>query len=240
MAHKSTAPESPQLLLVEDDEQLALLTRHFLQKHGFSVTWLANGRQAVDYLHKQKQMPELIILDVMLPGLDGFEVCRQIREFSSVPIIMLTALNEDIDELYGLEQGADDYISKPVQPRLLMARIKTVLRRVSPASNTDQLSVGPLLLNKLTFDASLNQQLLDLTTSEFELLHLLAQHKDQVLSRDMIHRQLRGFDYDGQDRMIDLRISRLRKKLAQHSGHALAIKTVRGKGYLFTESGATS
>ncbi len=226
------APTS--ILLVEDDEQLALLTCHFLQKHGFDVTWLADGEQAINHL--RVQIPTLVILDVMLPGLDGFSVCQKLREFSAVPVIMLTALSEDVDELQGLEQGADDYISKPVQPRLLMARIKTILRRTKNTTPSEQsLNIGPLTLNKLTFDATLNQQLLDLTTAEFELLSLLIQYKGQILSRDMIYRELRGFAYDGQDRVIDLRISRLRKKLAQHDSHTLTIKTVRGKGYLFTE-----
>lgn len=223
------------ILLVEDDEQLALLTRHFLQKHGFDVTWIADGLQALEYL--RDDTPDLVILDIMLPRLDGFTVCQKLREFSNIPVIMLTALSEDIDELQGLENGADDYISKPVQPRLLMARIKTVLRR-STGLSSDQLVIGPLTLNKLTFDAVLNQHELDLTTTEFELLYLLAKHKDTVLSRDMIYSKLRGFDYDGQDRVIDLRISRLRKKLDQQQGHTLLIKTVRGKGYLFTQGTA--
>ena len=229
----STEPTAS-ILLVEDDEQLALLTCHFLQRQGFDVTWFTDGQQAIDYLYTQT--PALVLLDVMLPGLDGFSVCRKIREFSAVPVIMLTALSEDVDELKGLEQGADDYISKPVQPRLLMARIKTVLRRTQNTHNVEQqLNIGPLTLNKLTFEAMLNQQQLDLTTAEFELLALLIQYQGQILSRDVIYRELRGFAYDGQDRVVDLRISRLRKKLDQHAGHSLMIKTVRGKGYLFTD-----
>lgn len=221
------------LLLVEDDHQLALLTQHFLQNQGFDVVWLADGQQALDYL--REQTPALVILDVMLPSLNGFEVCRCIREFSDIPVIMLTALSEDSDELQGLEQGADDYIYKPVKPRLLMARIKTQLRRATLTTNTDLLHVGPLTLSKLTFDAKLNQQLLDLTTSEFELLYLLASHRGQILSRDVIYYELRGFAYDGQDRVIDLRVSRLRKKLGQYDEHSITIKTIRAKGYLLTE-----
>ena len=219
------------LLLVEDDPQLAALTQEYLQKQGFIVDIQENGLRAVEVIRCAP--PDLVILDVMLPGLDGFGVCKQVRGFSSIPIIMLTALGEDIDELQGLESGADDYISKPVHPRLLLARIRSILRRTLDAPET-RLQLGALSIDKQSYSAHLGGHLLDLSTAEFELLYVLASHAGQVIHRDTLYRELRGLDYDGQDRMIDLRISRLRKKLEAHPETSVVIRTVRGKGYLLS------
>jgi DNA-binding response OmpR family regulator len=223
------------LLLVEDDPQLAALTQEYLEKQGFIVDIQENGLHAVEAI--RHAAPDLLILDVMLPGLDGFGVCKQVRLFSAIPIIMLTALGEDIDELQGLENGADDYISKPVHPRLLLARIRNILRRTLGASETC-LQLGALSIDKQSYCAYLGEHLLDLSTAEFELLHVLARHAGHVIHRDTLYRELRGFDYDGQDRIIDLRISRLRKKLEAHPNPTVVIRTIRGKGYLLSEDQA--
>ena len=223
------------LLLVEDDPQLAALTQEYLQKQGFSVDIQENGLRAVEVIRCAP--PDLVVLDVMLPGLDGFGVCKQVRAFSAVPIIMLTALGEDIDELQGLENGADDYISKPVHPRLLLARIRNILRRTLDTPET-RVQFGALSIDKQSYSAYLGEQLLDLSTAEFELLHVLARHAGQVIHRDALYRELRGFDYDGQDRIIDLRISRLRKKLEAYPKPTILIRTIRGKGYLLSAAPA--
>jgi DNA-binding response OmpR family regulator len=234
------------ILLVEDDEELANLTQDYLQKHGMKVAIEGNGIQAVERIIQEQ--PLLVILDVMLPGKDGFAICREVRDHYTNPILMLTARDEDLDQLLGLELGADDYVTKPVQPRLLLARIHALLRRVTLAQTTVTQRIASqgaasknapsptLVFNDLKIDSSCREVLLkdrsiDLTTAEFDLLYLLAEHAGSVLSRDDILMHLRGIGYDGTDRSIDLRVSRLRKKLGDIK--ASRIKTVRGKGYLF-------
>ena len=221
-------------MLVEDDEALAALIQEYLQKHGFHVLLELRGDTAVCRILSGR--PDLVILDIMLPGKDGFEVCREIRPEYNGPVMMFTARDEDIDQLLGLELGADDYICKPVQPRLLLARIKTMLRRVNGSEKYSPVSrfcFDGFEINASSREASLNGELLELTTAEFDLLWLLASNAGEVLSRDEILGRLRRIDYDGLDRSIDLRISRLRKKLGDDSAKPQRIKTVRGSGYLF-------
>ncbi len=219
-----------EILLVEDDFELAILVRDYLTKNGFTVDMIHNGTEAVTVI--QQTQPDLVILDIMLPDKNGNQVCREIRDFYHGAIIMLTALDDDMDQMLGLELGADDYIIKPVQPRLLLTRIRTILRRMNlgePANHT-VINAGELHIdsgNRLVKVAELR---IDLTTAEFELLLLLAQEIGQVVDRNSIVQQLRGFEYDGFDRSIDRRISRLRKKLTSDSGFEF-IKTIRGKGY---------
>lgn len=227
------------ILLVEDDERLAELTAEYLSKNDLQVTIEARGDTAeVRILAEQ---PDLVILDVMLPGKDGFEVCRAVRQQYRGVILMLTARDEDFDQILGLEMGADDYIAKPVQPRVLLARIKALLRRLPTASSdnnggeTEKMVFGQFRISQATRTAALAGTTIDLTTAEFDLLWLLASHAGNVLSRDDLLQELRGIGFDGLDRSIDARISRLRKKLHDDPDNPTRIKTVRGKGYLFSK-----
>lgn len=222
------------LLLVEDDPKLAALVQEYLQKNGLHVDIETRGDRAAERILRER--PDLVLLDIMLPGADGFTICRAIRPAYDGPIVMLTARDEDLDELLGLELGADDYISKPVQPRLLLARIHAVMRRynATPAiETTTHLVCGDVEIDNSSREAKLKGLSLSLTTAEFDLLWLLASNVGQVLSRDDILRNVRGIGYDGSDRSIDLRISRLRKKLNDDPVEPRRIKTVRGAGYLF-------
>lgn len=225
------------ILLVEDDERLAGLTAEYLSRNDLQVSIEPRGDTAESRILAEQ--PDLVILDVMLPGKDGFEVCRAIRPHYRGVILMLTARDEDFDQILGLELGADDYIAKPVQPRVLLARIKALLRRLPAASEhdnaSDQLVFGNFRISQSTRTASLGAQAIDLTTAEFDLLWLLASHAGNVLSRDDLLQELRGIGFDGLDRSIDARISRLRKKLNDDPENPTRIKTVRGKGYLFSK-----
>jgi two-component system OmpR family response regulator len=230
------------ILLVEDDERLADLTAEYLRKNDFEVTIEPRGDTAEARILSDD--PDLVMLDVMLPGKDGFEVCRAVRARYKGVILMLTARDEDLDQILGLELGADDYIAKPVQPRLLLARIKALLRR-SPGANpsgenaepgeTTQLAFGNFSISQTTRSTFLGDDTIDLTTAEFDLLWLLARHAGSILSRDDLLQQLRGIGFDGLDRSIDARISRLRRKLGDDPENPTRIKTVRGKGYLFSK-----
>lgn len=225
------------ILLVEDDERLADLTAEYLRKNDLDVAIEPRGDRAENRILNEH--PDLVILDVMLPGKDGFEVCRAVRGQYRGVILMLTARDEDFDQILGLEMGADDYISKPVQPRVLLARIKALLRRLPATSDIagddEAMVFGRFHISQATRTATLNDQIIDLTTAEFDLLWLLASHAGNVLSRDDLLQQLRGIGFDGLDRSIDARISRLRKKLNDDPENPIRIKTVRGKGYLFSK-----
>ena len=231
---------STRILLVEDDERLAKLTAEYLRKNEFEVTIEGRGDTAEARILKED--PDLVILDVMLPGKDGFEVCRAVRQQYKGVILMLTARDEDLDQILGLELGADDYIAKPVQPRLLLARIKALLRRAPgsgesgpSADETDELEFDNFRISQATRNAHLGEDIIDLTTAEFDLLWLLARHAGNILSRDDLLQELRGIGFDGLDRSIDARISRLRRKLGDDPENPTRIKTVRGKGYLFSK-----
>ena len=225
------------ILLVEDDERLAGLTAEYLSRNDLQVAIEPRGDTAEARILAEQ--PDLVILDVMLPGKDGFEVCRSIRQQYRGVILMLTARDEDFDQILGLELGADDYIAKPVQPRVLLARIKALLRRLPAAGDVapenDSQVFGQFRISQATRTASLGNQSIDLTTAEFDLLWLLASHAGNVLSRDDLLQELRGIGFDGLDRSIDARISRLRKKLNDDPENPTRIKTVRGKGYLFSK-----
>ena len=226
------------VLLVEDDDELAGLIQEYLGKHGFSVDVEPNGKRAAERL--TTETPALVILDVMLPGMGGMDVCRTVRAHYAGPIIMLTALDDDMDQMLGLELGADDYIVKPVPPRLLLARIKAMLRRsdVTRGPGADHeaqasaIRVGDLVVDGASRQARLAGAEIRVTTAEFELLWLLAASAGRIVGRDEILQRIRGLDYDGLDRSIDRRISRLRKKLGDDPADPRRIKTVRGQGYL--------
>jgi DNA-binding response OmpR family regulator len=222
------------ILLVEDDRRLADLTAEYFEQNGFSVAIESRGDQALSHFARIK--PRVVLLDLMLPGTDGLTICRELRETFDGPILIFTARDSDIDQIIGLEAGADDYVTKPVDPMVLLARTRALLRRVESFDNPAQ-SGGDIILGGLRISPSAQQVILDgrhvqLTTHEFELLLLLARRAGTVLSRDDIFHNLRGIDYDGLDRSIDGRVSKLRRKLEDSATEPARIKTVWGKGYL--------
>ena len=223
------------ILLIEDDIELATLTSDYLTKHGFDVTLETDGANAVERITDEQA--DCVLLDIMLPHKDGFAICREARSGYDGLILILTARDEDLDQLLGLELGADDYVCKPVHPRLLLARIHALLRRdaiTTAKKDNPNLEFTNLKIQPGCRTVTAHNQAVDLTTAEYELLYLLAKNVGKVLSRDNILLHLRGIGYDGADRSIDLRISRLRKKL----NDSQRIKTVRGCGYLFSSDAA--
>jgi two-component system response regulator RstA len=225
----------PTILLVEDDAKLAELVADYLRDSGYATMIEARGDRAVDRIRQQP--PDLVILDLMLPGLDGMTICKRVRPDYRGPILMLTARGEDSDEIDGLELGADDYLAKPAPPRVLLARVRALLRRSrSPEVTTEQsIQVADLNIDRTTREVVLSGAPLKLTTGEFELLWLFARHAGETLRRGFLYEQLHHADFDDFDRSIDLRVSRLRQKLARHCGEEV-IKTVRGIGYLYVRS----
>ena len=229
-----------QLLLVEDDVRLANSTREYLEKKGYDVAVEYRGDTAVRRILKDK--PDLVILDLMLPGLDGLEVCRRVRPVFDAPILMLTARDENTEQIEGLEVGADDYVAKPVVPRVLLARIRALLRhdrRIIDAAKDIEptiASAGELHIDYNNRIVTLKNLPINCTEVEFELLWLFATHAGQILSRDYIFQRLNGYEYDGVDRSVDIRVSRLRKIFEHDLAKPTRIKTVRGKGYVFVES----
>jgi len=228
-------PVDPQtILLVEDDVELAGVVAEYLTEHGYAVSVHTRGDTAVDRIVRES--PDAVILDINLPGMDGLTVCRQVRDRYRGAIVMLTARSEEVDEVLGIEFGADDYLSKPVRPRALLARIKSHLRK----SGAPEQSIGPpLVIGGLMVDpsrrrAELRGAALDLTSAEFDLLKLLADHAGTALSRSELHQAIHGMRFDAQDRSIDLRISRLRRKIEEDPARPTRIKSVRGTGYLLS------
>ncbi len=226
----------PKILLVEDDRRLAALVREYLEANGYQVSIEERGDVAEGRILSEE--PDLVILDLMLPGLDGLEVCRRVRRSYRGPILILTAKGDETDEIVGIEVGADDYLAKPVRPRLLLARVGALLRRAAwnagqkGGQRPEPVLVGRLLVDPASRTASYDGRALDLTTAEFDLLWYLAARAGQVVSREEIYRNLRGIDYDGLDRYMDLRVARLRRKLGDDAKQPRLIKTVRGVGYL--------
>ena len=227
-----TTAYANRLLLVEDDAELATMVSDFLSENGFNVTIENNGARAAERILQESF--EIIVLDIGLPGLDGISICRQVRQEFSGPIVMLTARGDEIDEVMAIEVGADDYVAKPVRPRALLARLKMHLRKLTADSNapTSSISVHGLKIDASSRTVRLEDQPIELTTAEFDLLWLLASRAGQVVERRDIYEQLLGISYDGLDRSIDLRISRLRKKLGDDPSRPRRIKSVRGVGYL--------
>jgi two-component system OmpR family response regulator/two-component system response regulator RstA len=219
------------VLLVEDDLGLQQLTKEYLEHNGLTVSVLDNGAEVMAAL--EADMPDMMILDVMLPGKDGFSVCREVRDKYALPILMLTAKGEDFDQVIGLELGADDYVIKPAEPRVLLARVNALLRRQQGQKASEDLKFDKLSIDKTSRIVKLDDQEVTLTSHEFELLWLLANSAGQVLSREFVHEKMIGRQYDGLDRTVDVRISRLRKKLGDNSDKPYKIKTVWGQGYLF-------
>ena len=216
------------ILLVDDEPSIIQLTRMYLEREGFRVQAVGDGQAALDAVAGQR--PALIVLDVMLPKLDGFEVCRKLRANNDpVAILMLTARDEDIDKILGLELGADDYLTKPFNPRELVARVKAILRRDRKApANERPISLGHLTIDPSRREARLGERTLDLRTQEFDLLLALAEQPGRVFTREQLLQQAWGFDYYGQTRTVDVHIAHLRRKM---DGGSVEIETVTGVGY---------
>jgi len=235
--------ERHRILVVEDDKRLAELIRDYLQQQGYQTAVERRGDRAVQRILVER--PDLVILDLMLPGKDGLTVLKEIRVSFDGVVLILTAREDDMDQVAGLEIGADDYVKKPVEPRVLLARIRALMRRFSQAPDSTahessmellgELVFGGLSINRTAQRVTLDRQTVELTTGEFELLWLLASNAGAVLDRDTIFQVLRGFEYNGSDRSADVSISRLRKKLGDDSSPPKRIKTIWGKGYLFVK-----
>jgi len=226
--------EPVDLLLVEDDHRLAGLTARYLQQNGLRVVVESDGDKAIASF--QREQPRIVLLDWMLPGKDGLSICRELRQIFAGPILIFTAKDSAIDQVIGLEAGADDFVSKPVEPMVLLARIRALLRRLEQAQevppSTAEIVLGGLRISEASHRVWLDGSERLLTTQEFELLLVLARSPGTIFSRDMLFRRIRGIDYDGLDRSIDGRISKLRKKLDDDALTPTRIKTVWGKGYL--------
>lgn len=226
--------QGSKIILVEDDRALSEAIDEYLSGEGFDVQIIDHGNQAVETIVSQQ--PDLVILDIMLPGKDGLTVCREVRPNYPGYIIMFTAREDEIDQIVGLELGADDYLIKPVKPRLLLAKVKAFLRRGSLESSADvnskELCFDHLRIDLVQRSVTLNDKNIILTSAEFDLLAILAKQSGNILSRETIMKELSGGHYDGLDRTIDNKISQLRKKLGDDAAVPTRIKTVRSKGYV--------
>lgn len=225
---------SVDILLIEDDARLAELTATYLEQNGLRVVVEARGERALERFSADR--PRLVLLDLLLPGKDGLTICRDIRKIDDVPILILTAKDTDLDHVIGLEAGADDYVMKPVDPMVLLARVRALLRRAERGGVANErkpdVQLGSLRISETSREVWLHGQSVPLTTQEFELLILLARRAGELVSRDEVFRAMRGIDYDGLDRSIDGRVSKLRRKLGDDAAAPTRIKTVWGKGYL--------
>ena len=227
---------SSRILVVDDERPIADIIKYNLEKEGYKVFIAEDGKQAIDATYDHK--PELIILDIMLPVMDGFTVCKKLRENISTPIIMLTAKEEEVDKVLGLELGADDYMTKPFSVRELLARVKANIRRVSFQNNglngTGQLiKSGNLIIDLDRYEIRKNDEVIELTLREFELLKYLALRSDQVLSRETLLEEVWGYEYYGDVRTVDVTIRRLREKVEDDPSNAKYVQTKRGVGYYF-------
>jgi len=219
------------ILVVEDERKIARLICDYLEKAGYKTESLERGDHVI--AHIRKKMPDLILLDLMLPGMEGTDVCREVRKFSRVPIIMLTARVEEIDRLLGLELGADDYICKPFSPREVVARVKAVLRRAFPEPDIKTVNAGPITLDEDTRQVMIDSRPLNLTPSEFGLLKVFMSHPNRVFSRSELLDKVQGYQFEGYDRTIDSHVKNLRKKIAARIPDQEIISTVYGVGYKF-------
>lgn len=222
--------ENLTILIIDDDTNIRTLIQLYLEKEGFDVISAARGDEGLEAF--KRTPPNLVLLDIMLPGTDGWQVCREIRKISSIPIIMLTAKEETFDKVLGLELGADDYVTKPFDPKELVARIKAVARRAAPQSEPQQEVAYPGLVVSLSnYTVHLHGQVLDLPPKELELLYFLVSHPGKVFTREQLLEHVWGYDYYGDSRTVDVHIKRLREKLGTEEMWQL--KTVWGVGYKF-------
>jgi two-component system response regulator RstA len=230
-----TVPPPARLLLVEDDARTAALVREYLETQGFHVDHEPDGARAAQRIVAER--PDLVILDLMLPGKDGLTVCREVRPAFPGPILMITARGDEVDQVVGLELGADDYVAKPVGPRLLVARIRALLRRPARVGPVDRVDLGALVLDRARREVKVEGALVALTTAEFDLLWVLASRAGEVVRREELFEALRGIPYDGFDRSMDMRVSAVRRRIERGQPW---IKTVRGEGYLLVPPDAAA
>ena len=221
--------ERLKILVVDDESRMRKLVKDFLTKSNYEVIEAEDGAQAVDLFFEQNDIA-LIILDVMMPNMDGWQVCKEIREYSKVPIIMLTAKSDERDELQGFELGVDEYISKPFSPKILVARVEAILRRTSQASADEVIEAGGILINKAAHSVLVDGQPVDLSYKEFELLTYFVENKGIALSREKILNSVWNYDYFGDARTIDTHVKKLRSKLGEKGEY---IRTIWGMGYKF-------
>lgn len=219
------------VLLVEDDPSVRESATLVLERAGMSVVGAADGETAVERFEADEF--ELVVLDLMLPGMNGFEVCKRLRQHSSVSIVILTARADTADLVTGLELGADDYITKPLDGAELVARVRAVLRRARPSSNDLPVTVEDIEVDPRAFQAFKSGELLDLTTTEFRLLFEMVRHVGQVLTREVLLRRVWNYDYLGESRLVDMAVKRLREKIEDDPAQPTRIATVRGVGYRF-------
>ena len=220
------------ILVVDDDYNICELIRLYLDKEGYQVIIANDGLKAMDLF--KAEAPSLVVLDIMLPGIDGWQVCREIRRISNIPIIMLTAKGETFDKVLGLELGADDYMVKPFEAKELIARIKAVLRRYDSKPLENKEIVYPnLIINLSTYELKVNGQILEIPPKELELLYFLAFHPNKVFTREQLLQEVWGFDYFGDSRTVDVHIKRLREKIDINEDQVWQLKTVWGVGYKF-------
>jgi len=225
------------VLVVDDEKSILRLITFNLEKEGFQTIVANDGNEALAKINTEQ--PDLVILDLMLPGLDGLEVCRRVRqEGLPVAVIMLTAKDQEIDRVLGLELGADDYITKPFSPRELVARVKAVLRRTSAREEISQpgkrIKIGPLTIDAERYEVKVNGKHVELTPKEFELLEFLARNAGKVMTRDVLLNSIWDYTYDGDTRIVDVHVSHLREKIEANPKNPVYIKTVRGVGYKFS------
>ena len=219
--------DKTKILVVDDESRMRKLVKDFLVRQGYTVLEAADGMEAMDYFYEDKDIA-LVILDVMMPKMDGWQVCREIRMHSKVPIIMLTARSEERDELQGFDLGVDEYISKPFSPKILVARVEAILRRTQGSGNTDEISAGGIVVDKAAHTVMSDGSPVDLSFKEFELLTYFIENQGIALSREKILNNVWNYDYFGDARTIDTHVKKLRSKLGPKGDN---IKTIWGMGY---------
>jgi DNA-binding response OmpR family regulator len=229
------------VLIIDDDERLCKLLQEYLEGNGYHVFTVGEGSEALRII--EREWPDIIILDIMLPGKDGLEVLKEINREYSIPVIMLTAKGEDTDRIIGLELGADDYISKPFNPRELLARMRAVMRRIVPEESEEtektednRIIAGGIILDRARHTVKVNNEEMDLSLTEYKILEVLMRKPNVVLSRDQIMNYSRGKDLMAFDRSIDVHISKLRSKLEKDPRYPKRIKTIWGSGYMFVDA----
>ena len=229
----------PHILVVDDHADIRDLLKRFLEQHGYRVSCARDGREMKKLL--EHSTIELIVLDLMLPGEDGLTLCRELRVHSAIPIVMLTARGEDMERIVGLEMGADDYLPKPFSHRELLARVAAVLRRRQPVAEKGRLRhFGPFEVDLEARRLTRNGEEIEVSGAEFSLLKVLLEHPDRVLSRDALVDLLKGYERGPFDRMVDVRVTRLRRKIEPDPAHPVYLRTVWGEGYLFSPAGGTA